>query len=142
MELIKIRNAVIGAQVMNNHARKTLTNWLDTSINGLEHVDYDDLGIKETSLDLIVDYLVRAFEEIQGAIETIDDDEYINEWRCDFSNRIMHKSLKLNELKKAIIFTQRKLYDSLGHVVTYPAGYLTQEIEDFDELDFKFKFRK
>lgn len=142
IELMKIRNAVIGAQGMNLHSRKKLEEWLDTSINGLEHVEYGDLCIKDTNVDLVVDYLVQAFEMIQGAIESIDDDDFANEWRCPFSNRIMHKSLKLNELRKSIIFAQKKLYESLGHVVTFPASYLTEEIEEFGESDFKFNFHK
>lgn len=140
--LIKIRNTIVveNGELNASIVVKQLLKMLDKNIAGLEHVNYDDLSITEESSNSILDHLLNAFEEIQGALEVIDIDENENTWRCPFSNRIMHKSIKLNNLRQSMIFTQKKVYESLNHIVIFPASYLTEKLEDFYESDFKFKF--
>jgi len=140
IELKKIRVEVNNGD-MNQQVKKKLLDMLDTNIEGLAPVDYDDFCIKHTTKDLVFDYIIKSFEELQGALETIEDDNHVNEWRCPFSNRIMHKSMKLNELKKGLVFAQKKIFESLGLIVAFPSQALTQEIEDFDYDDFKFRVK-
>lgn len=140
IELKKIRVEVNNGD-MNQQVKNKLLDMLDTNIEGLTHVDWDDFCIKDTSIDLVYDYIITGFEMIQGALEAIDEDEHVNEWRCPFSNRVMHKSMKLNELKKGLVFAQKKIFESLGHLVPLPAQTLMEKIDDFKYEDFKFRVK-
>lgn len=99
--------------------------------------------IKEETKNSLRECVTETFFCLQDAINTIDDDPWDNEWRCDFSNRIMHKSLPLQSFKKQLINVQRLTYNVLGHLVDNGIEHLDGESSDgFDINDFHFYLEK
>ena len=96
--------------------------------------------IGEHTKSSLKDFISEAFFYLQDAINSIEDDEWDNEWRCDFSNRIMHKSLPLQSFKKNLINSQRTIYNLLGALVDKPFDFLVEYNTDgFDISDMKFR---
>lgn len=128
---------------MNIQAKKSLVKMLSTNINGLHPIHFTDSGLHPDNESVLLEHVVEAFANLQGALEIIDHDDFDNEWRCEFSNRIMHKSLRLKGIKKTLVHIQKKTYDLLNMLVMYkpdsPMDILREELEDFTEDDLYFR---
>lgn len=95
--------------------------------------------LKEKTLNEMTESLTEAFFHLQDVLELIDEDGFKNEWRCDFSNRIMHKSMRLQNFRKTLIQVQKSLYNLLGELVDDSFLYIVEKSErEMDLKDFRF----
>ncbi len=99
----------------------------------------DQWMIKASSLQTMLTALTESFFYLQDALEVIDDDPFVNEWRCSFSNRLMHKSMKLQSFKKQVIHIQKNVYNILFNLVENPFEHIVEASEnEMGLVDFKF----
>ena len=124
---------------MSEEDRIELVTMLERSSQNLTETK-DKWMIGENTKTLIKDYISEGFFCLQDAINSIDEDAWDNEWRCDFSNRMMHKSLQLQSFKKNLINAQRTVYNLLNSLVEKPFDYLVDYSEHgFDISEMKFR---
>ena len=117
--------------------QKRLIAMLNRSADNLTET-WDEWMIEEKTLIEITDSLTETFFHLQDIFELIDEDKFENEWRCDFSNRLMHKSMRLQNFKKQLIQTQKTIYNALGELVDDSFLYIvdksngTMDLKDFN----------
>jgi len=115
-----------------------LISMLNKSAENLVDVN-DDWMIENETLSEITRTITESFYFMQDALEVMDRDNFENEWRCDFSNRLMHKSMKLQSFKKKLIQVQKSVYNLLSDVVDNSFQHLIQEADGaMDITDFYF----
>jgi len=119
--------------------QKRLIAMLNKSAQNLMETN-DQWMLEDNTLKEITESLTETFFLFQDVFDCIDADDFDNEWRCDFSNRIMHKSMKLQNFKKHLIQIQKSIYHSMGDLVGMdPLKYLTDKTNGELELrDFRF----
>lgn len=99
-----------------------------TNARNLEFVDQNTFGsIGKDTLDVVLECLIDVFYQYQDAIDAIKNDIFKNEWRCGFSNRVMHKSMKLRNLEKSMIKNQEHTYKAIGMLTIKPFSYIVQQ---------------
>lgn len=99
----------------------------------------DKWMIGDNTKSVLKDCTTDAFFCLQDAINSIEEDPWDNEWRCDFSNRMMHKSLPLQSFRKDLINVQRMVYNLLKNLVNNPYEHLVEFSEgDFEIRDMNF----
>ena len=115
-----------------------LISMLKRSAQNLMEVN-DKWMIQEDSKDIVKNCISDSFFALQDALDSISSDPWENEWRCDFSNRVMHKSLPLQSLKKDMIKAQRMVYNVLKNMVDNPFDWLVEFSEgDLSISDMNF----
>jgi len=108
--------------------KEQLSQMLLTNARNLEFVDQDTFGsIRTETLDAVLECLVDAFYQYQDAIEILKKDIFENEWRCGFSNRVMHKSMKVRNLQRSMIKNQEHTYKSIGMLISKPFSFIVEQ---------------
>ncbi len=108
--------------------KEKLSQMLLTNARNLEFVDQDTFGsIGTETLDTVLECLIDAFYQYQDAIEILKKDIFKNEWRCGFSNRVMHKSMKVRNLERGMIKNQEHTYKSIGMLTSKPFAYIVEQ---------------
>ena len=93
-------------------------------------IDHGDKSMISPSTEFnIISAVGNAFIELQEGLEAIDEDLWTNEWRCDFSNRMMHKSKPLQDTRRCLIQAQKQIFKLLDTLTGSGYDYLTGEVE-------------
>jgi len=113
---------------LSAEGKEKLSKMILDNARNLEFLDQETFGStsKET-LDTVLECLVDAFYQYQDAIEMLKKDMFENEWRCNFSNRIMHKSMKVRNLQRSMIKNQEHTYKSIGMLMSKPFAYIVEQ---------------
>jgi hypothetical protein len=119
-----------------------IISYLDKSAEGLQEVHPESWCVSQTTMKEVHEEVRNAFVNFQNAIELIENDFFENEWKCDFSLRIMHRSFKLSNLKRSLTNAQKESFRIL-ETLTKGQGVrdVLDNVEDFNSSDFKFKVR-
>lgn len=121
---------------MNEQSK--LIDMLNKSAQNLMDIQ-DNWMIEDKTKETLKECIMDAFFCLQEGIGCMKDDPWQNEWRCDFSNRIMHKSLPLQQFRKDLIHAQRTTYNVLRNIVDNPFEYLVESSpEGFGIEDMNF----
>lgn len=141
----ELQDILLGLQNedLTENEQAKLESWLEKSIEGLKEMpDVDVYPLDRDTIEGIKESAVVSFSELQNCIEYIDEG-YDNEWKCNFSNRIMHKSKKLQDLKKQMIYAQKAVFQAINQLTDGRAySFVLNEVENFSEYDFKFWVRE
>lgn len=137
--LRRVRDALV-ADDLDQATETLLLNMLNENIEGLKELDNHKLYLEPETIEQINKSLAEAFSHIQDAIEGMEEDSFENKWRCKFSNRVMHRSMKQQKLERMLVDTQRSVYNILNFTTENNAtDHLLDNVEDFYETDFKFR---
>jgi hypothetical protein len=140
-ELSRYMNG-LDAGILDPEDMAMLLAYLNKSVEGLEEVDPNSWCISHRTLREVHEEVRNAFVNFQNAIELIENDGFENEWKCDFSLRVMHKSFKLSNLKRSLTNTQKETFKVLETLTKGEAiRDILDNVEDFNSNDFKFKVR-
>jgi len=140
-ELTRFMNG-LDAGILDPEDMAMLIAYLDKSAIGLEEVMPDSWCVSKKTMREVHEEVRNAFVNFQNAIELIENDDFENEWKCDFSLRVMHRSFKLSNLKRALTNTQKETFRVLETITKGKAvSDVLDNVEDFNSNDFKFKVR-
>lgn len=90
-----------------------LEDWLRNNVEGLNPIDQSKILLFKENKEEVIELALDAFENLQKAIEIMDTDSHANEWRCQFSNRVMHKSKKTADIKRKLIQSQKEVFSAI-----------------------------
>lgn len=140
-ELSRFMNG-LDAGILDPEDMAMLLAFLDKSVEGLQEVHPDSWCVSQRTMREVHEEVRNAFVNFQNAIELIENDDFENEWKCDFSLRIMHRSFKLANLKRALTNAQKETFRILETLTKGEAVRdVLDNVEDFNSSDFKFKVR-
>lgn len=90
-----------------------LEQWLKKNVEGMKEIDQNSILLFKENKDEVIENALDAFQSLQKAIETMDTDSHSNEWRCQFSNRVMHKSKKTADIKRRLVQSQKEIFSAI-----------------------------